>query len=71
MFSLDVSLESLVSVCILLDDLVHSLVKVPIYAIYTLMILLSMCHSLAYLLLDLGLYVFHGFVLSLCVYPIG
>ena len=38
MFSLDVSLESLVSVCILLGDLVHRLVKVPIYAIYALMI---------------------------------
>ena len=38
LFSLDVSLESLVCVCIVLDDLVHSVVQVPIYAIYALMI---------------------------------
>ena len=47
MFELDVSFESLVSVCMLLGDVLHCLVKVPIYAIYSLMILLSLSLSLS------------------------
>ena len=52
MFEMDVSLESLVSVCILLGDVVHRLVKVPIYAIYSLMILLSLSLSFSLSLSD-------------------
>ena len=43
MFSL--SLEPSVSVCVLLGDLVHGLVKVPIYASSTLMMLLFLSLS--------------------------